>query len=283
MQKDIHFYATYLLARSAGFPEDDAEQIAWADQFTDELTQADLHGLQTQSEVIGNWWDTQIQMSVLVPFHFLPGNDSDHPWMTTCNCSRARTLVRKATGDDFRLGIALHALQDTFSHQGFSGWRESLNSCFPWYYLKSGLPNVGHAEMRAIPDIANQVWTDPRNGKRIDNRKRALAAARYTFRSLERERRLRYSGATVSAGSCSWRDIEPELKRLFKLDDYDRRVDGLCAMSANSSIDYADVTKRMQKSAAQTFLAAANAHLAQALESFRSLPRVYAQAATTPT
>jgi hypothetical protein len=59
--------------------------IAWADQYTDDLTKADLHGIQTQSDVVGNWADTQVQMSVLVPFHFIPGNDDNYPWMTTRN------------------------------------------------------------------------------------------------------------------------------------------------------------------------------------------------------
>lgn len=36
MQKDIHFYLTYLLAEKAGLRREDAEQIAWADQYTDE-------------------------------------------------------------------------------------------------------------------------------------------------------------------------------------------------------------------------------------------------------
>jgi hypothetical protein len=46
MQKDVHFYVTYALARQAGLPAADAEVLAWADQFTDDLTASDLHGIQ---------------------------------------------------------------------------------------------------------------------------------------------------------------------------------------------------------------------------------------------
>ena len=176
MQKDVHFYLTYLLAVKVGVEDEDAEKIAWADQYTDDLTEADLYGIQTQSAILGNWSDRQIQLSVLVPFHFIPGEDPEHPWVTTRNCIRARKLVMVAwkAGDLLQLGIALHGLQDTFSHEGFSGWQEEVNSCFPWYYIESALPNVGHAELRVIPDVVNYVWTDPRDGRRIDNKELSL-------------------------------------------------------------------------------------------------------------
>jgi hypothetical protein len=53
MQKDVHFYVTYAVARKAGLPAKDAEVLAWADQFTDDLTAPDLHGIQTQSAMAG--------------------------------------------------------------------------------------------------------------------------------------------------------------------------------------------------------------------------------------
>jgi hypothetical protein len=173
MQKDVHFYLTYLLAVRAGLSQKSAKLIAWADQHTDDLTEAELHGIQTQSAVLGNWHQRQVQLSVLVPFHFIPGDAPDHPWVTTSDSGHARTLVMDASEDLLQLGIALHAHQDTFSHQGFSGWQEDINACFPWYFIESALPNVGHAEMRVVPDVVNYVWTDPRTGERIDNKKRA--------------------------------------------------------------------------------------------------------------
>ena len=49
----MHFYVTYALARKAGLPAADAEVLAWADQYTDDLTAPDLHGIQTQSAIAG--------------------------------------------------------------------------------------------------------------------------------------------------------------------------------------------------------------------------------------
>jgi hypothetical protein len=53
MQKDVHFYVTYALAKKAGLAAESAETLAWANQYTDDLTQPDLHGIQTQSAIAG--------------------------------------------------------------------------------------------------------------------------------------------------------------------------------------------------------------------------------------
>ncbi len=73
MQKDIHFYLTYALGRKLGMSPEEIETVAWADQFTDELTQPGLHGLQTQTSTLGNWAERQIQATVIMPFHFNTG------------------------------------------------------------------------------------------------------------------------------------------------------------------------------------------------------------------
>lgn len=266
MQKDVHFYLTYALARRVGIAAEAAETVAWANQFTDELTDPDLHEIQTQSAIIGNWGIRQIQLSVLAPFHFVPGGDAAHPWMTTRNSTNARALVRAAKGDLVRIGIALHALQDTFSHETFSGWQEELNSCYPWYYLKAAIPNVGHAEMRVIPDVANYVWTDPRSGKRIDNKTRTMSAAKATYNWL-----VRLFGLGV--GTTVWKQLKPRLRDILKLDSYDRRVDQLCILSGDSEIDYRTVTQRFEATHRDDFVQAACGHLAKAMDLFGPLPR----------
>lgn len=268
MQKDVHFYLTYALARQIGVPARQAEAVAWADQYTDDVKEAELHGIQTQSGVLGNWKDPQIQFSVLVPYHFIPGgSDGEHPWMTTANSERARHLVEAGlAAGPLQFGIALHGLQDTFSHQGFSGWREPLNSCYAWYYVDSGLPNVGHAELLVAPDVAHYVWTDPRNGKRIDNKPRALAAAKATFDLL-----LRFSGNPSSP--VPWSQLRPELRSLFAMTSYDERIDGLCRLSGNDKVHYKSVNRRFEGSQKADFVAAANQHLANVMESLRGLPR----------
>lgn len=269
MQKDVHFYLTYALAMKAGIPDALSRTIAWADQYTDDLTRADLHGIQTQSDILGNWGDKQVQLSVLVPFHFIPGSDKDHPWMTTPNSPRAKSLVAYALkeNDPLRVGIALHGLQDTYSHQGFSGWQESLNSCYPWYYLESSLPNIGHAEMRVTPDVLNYVWTDPRNGEKIENWKRGISAARATFDVLVKFNRSRVDASV-------WRNLKNKLMELFRLKSYDSRVTRLCALSGNDKIDYKDVLSELITRHKVDFIKSANSHLARAMSLFEDLPRV---------
>lgn len=269
MQKDVHFYLTYALSRKAGISASDSKIIAWANQYTDELTKADLYGIQTQSDVLGNWGDRQVQLSVLVPFHFIPGNNQTHPWKTTHNNSRARHLVSSALSkkNPLQFGIALHGLQDTFSHEGFSGWREDLNSCYPWYYVQSSIPNVGHAELRVTPDVVNYVWTDPRDGRRIDNKKRAMSAAKATYDLL-----VRYSGNRI--GLVKWQKLKASLQLIFKLNSYDKRVTKLCKFSTDDKIDYKVVNKKLGKAHKSDFVKAASIHLAAAIDLFSDLPRV---------
>ncbi|MCK4857715.1 MAG: hypothetical protein KAT58_07100 [candidate division Zixibacteria bacterium] len=267
MQKDVHFYLTYALAMKIGLSVNDAETIAWANQYTDDLTEADLYGIQTQAAILGNWEDTQVQLSVLIPFHFIPGSDHDHPWMTTRNNARARKLVYRASqkGDLIQLGIAFHALQDTFSHETFSGWREDINSCFPWYYLESALPNVGHAEMRVLPDVVNYIWTDPRNGRRIDNRKRTMSAARVTYNFLAKL-------FNPDIDPAVWQTLKGELWQVFRLDSYDKRIDNLCIISGNDRVDFKEVNARLEKERKVDFVKAASNHLAEAMKLFNDLP-----------
>ena len=266
MQKDVHFYLTYVLCRKAGIPVNAAKRISWANQYTDDLTEAELHGIQTQSDIVGNWGDRQIQLSVLVPFHFIPGDDTAHPWMTTRNSPRARALVELASVDLFQLGIALHGLQDSFSHETFSGWREELNSCFPWYFVKSGIPNVGHAELRVVPDVVNYVWTDPRSGKRVDNKLRTMAAAKATFDFL-----AKFFGPGID--KSVWATLKPKLRDIFRIDSYDRRIDKLCVLSGTKTIDYAVVNRTCERVCKSDFIRAASNHLSAAVKSFEDLPR----------
>jgi len=55
MQKDVHFYLTYLLAIKAGVIPEVAKKIAWANQYTDDdLTEAELYGNRTLFDVYNN-------------------------------------------------------------------------------------------------------------------------------------------------------------------------------------------------------------------------------------
>lgn len=265
MQKDVHFYLTYALARKAGLPAGAARTIAWADQFTDEMTEPDPHGIQTQSNLLGNWDHRQVQLSVLAPFHFLPGDDAAKPWITTRNSARARSLVKNAGTDLLQLGIALHALQDTFSHEKFSGWREKCNCCYEWFYIKTHIPNVGHAEMMVTPDIAHLVWQDPRDNQVIDNKTRVLAAAKATYNVL-----IENFGLTNPE---PWSGIQKPLKTFLK-QSYNDRITSICGFSGTKTLHFNTVNRRLSETSLPAFAQAASRHLAAAMDSFSSLPWV---------
>jgi hypothetical protein len=272
MQKDFHFYVTYVLARKVGYSAADAKTIAWANEYTDRQTVEDIYEIQTQCQKIQGWSDPQIQMTVLIPFHFIPGDDPKWPWKTTANSSRARkiTIAAEKSGDLCRLGIALHALQDTFSHQGFSGWQEDRNACYPWHYWQSALPNVGHTEMMAVPDMVDRTWYDPRTNRKIENPKRALLAAEATFDSLLRSR-------GDSASAAKWSSIRGKLSPIFRLRKYDNRKQKLRILSGDPKIDYKKTDDRIQekgKEKKSAFIAAASAHLSVAISTFEGLCRV---------
>lgn len=272
MQKDVHFYLTYALAQKAGISRNDAVKIAWADQYTDDLTEAELHGIQTQSAIIGNWSDRQIQRSVLVPFHFIPGDDAEHPWAVTESSCRAIALLNEAVADVFRVGIALHTYQDTFSHQGWTGWNEKFNACFPWYYIQSGIPEIGHAEMQAMPDIVTAVWTDPRNSQSIDNKKRVLRCAMKTFLQLQRFLAAsRQKLAFTIENAKFWPKIAPDVKRWLEVESYDRRKETALQM-VGAFRKYRQISNDFREIYKQEFIRAASQHLSLAMELTKDLP-----------
>lgn len=269
MQKDVHFYLTYAVARHVGIGPQKAKEIAWADQYTDDLTKTELHGIQTQCGTLGNWGDKQIQLSVLIPFHFIPGGSpaSTWPWEVTEDNARAQALVtaaltREPTLTRCALGIALHALQDTFSHQGFSGWQEKRNSCGFWYLL----PNIGHTDMRHDPDDVGKTWTDPRTKKRIVNRWRALRAARRTFDVL-----AEYHGLDQPA--ARWHVLKQKLLPILKEKTYDNRKKKLATLAGNANLRYSNLSVHAWNKHKVAFVRAAAEHLSDAIGQFADLSR----------
>ena len=272
MQKDVHFYLTYALARKVGIDADLAAKLAWADQFTDELVKAEAHGIQTQSAVMGNWADPEIQRCVLVPFHFIPGGQVEYPWAVTANSHRAIRMLNGAITDAFGFGIALHTFQDTFSHQGWTGWNENFNACFQWYYLQSGIPNIGHAEMAAVPDIASAVWTDPRTGKQINNKMRATICAELTCLHLSRFLAASQNRPTFTIENQQrWNLIAIEFKEAFEIEAYDKRKEVMIELSGEQ-VRYKDIDSKLQPRHKQDFIRAAGRHLALAMDLIKDLP-----------
>lgn len=173
MQKDIHFYGTLAMAVKAGIEPDIALQIAWANQFTDDCTDASEYGTVTQCKSLTNWADPVVQENVIIPFHFVPGGEGENPWIVQANRRAVTALMPTMLDptDIFRLGIALHMVQDSYSHQGFSGWEEKGNERNSWWYL-NWLPAIGHTQVGVAPDVTDGVWRE--NGVQVDNSSRAF-------------------------------------------------------------------------------------------------------------
>ena len=145
MQIDMHFYATYTLARAAGIPSRDAKIIAHAAQYVDDSNSQDierhpdggmLYLIATAHHPFKAAWDSWVdhneQRRVWVPFHFLPGGSGDtleEKLLCIADSQIARKMIEHhidvAAGNcPFGLqllGIAAHVYMDTFAHYGFSG------------------------------------------------------------------------------------------------------------------------------------------------------------------
>jgi hypothetical protein len=146
MQADMHYYGTYCMARAAGLTMDAAQIVASAAQYVDDNVHGDpivmKDGARLQREPTAHHITDVIeninpndQRNVWVPFHFLPGNeteDGNADYTIRLRCRKdsepARFMVEhvlKAAAADLvaleRLGITAHVYADTFSHHGFSG------------------------------------------------------------------------------------------------------------------------------------------------------------------
>jgi hypothetical protein len=240
MQKDFHFYIQYLICVKCGMDVPTAEIVAWANQFTDEC-QASIDGIQTASDGI-ELIQPQMQLTVLVPFHFLPGDDPKNKWMVTPNSELAKYILPKRIPlSPFEWGIALHSLQDTFSHQRWSGRREELND-IPWDNLLDVLPAVGHAKIGKTCDIINGLWTDPRSGEVVDNTMRAIHAARATAEAIQ---------------IGSWDRIGAEVRDVVRVPTYEGRKLAAAKMAGREDLSYPEVAERMIKNHMPEFRSAA--------------------------
>ena len=161
MNSDFHYYATYCAAILAGYSHEEAQDIAYSDQFVDlcsatlltklkapraaATTQLQLELMDTRTDIIGLQYITRIWSS----FHFLPRDLSAEP---PKKCSkRYRNKYRLICGPDGGLvkstvelakgkgpqavGVSMHVLADTWAHQHFAGTPSLvINNTNRWFY-----------------------------------------------------------------------------------------------------------------------------------------------------
>jgi hypothetical protein len=241
MEKDFHYHLTYSAVKLTCC--DRADVIAYSSQFVDDNNEGQFlideentffpekipangghfYPMMTQS-LSPKSLDGYVQKYVYVPFHFLPGDNSveingiRNPLSTTPGSDNARFLLKSAldSDDPYRIGIALHTFADTWSHQNFTGLRESWNSVYPWYNLfKSIVPNIGHAEAGHSPDVISEDWMDHRLEAKINNGKRALEAIADIYKTLRQK----------SGKGPRWSDVAKSYREIIETFNYDQRIE----------------------------------------------------------
>ncbi|RLB17666.1 MAG: hypothetical protein DRG82_05930, partial [Deltaproteobacteria bacterium] len=123
-----------------------------------------------------------------------------------------------ATGNPYRIGIALHTYADTWSHQNFTGYEEKWNSVFSWRNpFRALAPNIGHADVGHLPDEISCTWNDYRFDKPYRKRKNkeiALEACKRIFQELRR----------AQNGEMYWTYVEKDFRKIVNAEDYDERI-----------------------------------------------------------
>jgi hypothetical protein len=239
MEKDFHYYLTYVLAQITEF--DNADIIAFASQFVDDNNEGQFfidgkpeafpekipnnggyyYPIMTQS-LSTKSLNPYVQKYVYVPFHFIPGDgsvviDNRTNALSTTPASPVATAVLAQAlkeGNPYQIGIALHSYADTWSHQNFTGLQEGWNSVYPWYnFFKSIVPNIGHAEAGHLPDVISETWTDHRLKTKIVNSRRAFQATAEIYKALRRK----------TGQGPIWTDIQKDFKLIINAEGYEDR------------------------------------------------------------
>jgi hypothetical protein len=205
MDIEFHYYITYLVARRAGFPPDDAYAIGYASQYTDDNND-DYDISEDTAEAYTN--EISQTLNILKPrkdlvgiypvFHFMPGTAAemtsgpaqrDDGLTNTLNTipdnTNAQTLLRAAldTNDLYRIGIATHMFVDTFAHQNFTGSWSEFNFVQAGI-VEAAIPPIGHAHALHKPDIPGLLWQDMRlagSYADVNNKERFLGATRRLY------------------------------------------------------------------------------------------------------
>ncbi|MBU0559183.1 MAG: hypothetical protein KKG93_06320 [Bacteroidetes bacterium] len=204
MDFEFHYYVTYLAATRAGYSSEDAYKIAYSSQFVDDNNMSfDIHTETPHqytnylSQTIDVLKPKRKLFRIYLLFHFIPGDpftesarrkDGKMHWLnTTPDSTNANKILDSAlaSGNLYRIGIAIHAYLDTWAHQNFVGYYDEFNSMRG--SVQSIAPEIGHADAGMYPDFPCLVWDDNRllnDNSIIDNADRFQKAALRTFEKL---------------------------------------------------------------------------------------------------
>ena len=208
MDIEFHYYITFILCRKAGYSKEDAYKIAYSSQYTDDNKNQYYvnyrdggHFLNEISQTMDITKPSRKRRKIYPLFHFIPGGseaeetcsldcDEKKCFVTIPNSENANLLLADAikSHDPYRIGIAVHAFADTWSHQNFLGMKHDTNA--KKSLIKEIIPNIGHADFGHEPDKIHNEWKDWRLGEMsvVNNDDRFMEAAKQIFIHLFRSR-----------------------------------------------------------------------------------------------
>lgn len=248
MQKDIHYYAVYKIAEQVGFSPEMAYKLAFSSQFVDDcnnfivekervkhliglkLLETEFRPIITQTEISIDALDTNMQRYVILPFHFLPGDDDG---IVKANSINALGLINLAIMSEniYSLGIALHTYMDTWSHQGFTGFEDNINQVINWKTAyRYIVPNVGHADIGDDCDAVERTWFDyrkPKGNRKVVNKERFYDALTCLYGILQSSLEKKLIREYISPEDVKWDEYKNEWKDWLDIEDYEDRISNI--------------------------------------------------------
>lgn len=202
MDLDLHYHALYALARCSGLARDPAVRMAAAAQFVDDFSAPrwlHLDGVSTciyPTAIATDAAEGRLleHIFIEIPFHFLPGGQGETLYERLMARPGGYGLTamlehcfacRNPHYTPELMGIAAHALMDSYAHAGFSGLPAPGNAVVknsvevralsggwvPWRarrtknllaLLRQSAPKaqaaVGHFAVGALPDLPYAQW-----------------------------------------------------------------------------------------------------------------------------
>ncbi len=155
MQIDFHHTVTYVVARLAGFDQEESNIVAYSSQYVDDAVNAGVvnfrnHAMYSRISSAHKMLDYRNfeelgNHQVWIPFHFLPGNELKSnkneraafidKIICRPNSPAAKDMLKTCIADFVnkkpyslhRLGISMHVYADTWAHQNFAGINHKIN------------------------------------------------------------------------------------------------------------------------------------------------------------
>jgi hypothetical protein len=232
MDTEFHYYMTGIIAKAAGFNDQEARIIATASEYVDENdVSLEIENRSKKNDVYRNY--VSQTMNILKPkrklmriypiFHFVPGDpasdtalrvDGKMHWLnTTPDNALANKWIDaafKASPDTrlYRIGIATHPYADTWAHQNFVGWFDYFNDI-----SKDIKPDIGHANAEHHPDWPGHRWVDDRLVEdEVDNTVRFLDASKKIY-----EKYCGYIKGKKRKANSSWQALCGQLIKAMGL------------------------------------------------------------------